>query len=79
MWGLIQISWTTLESLREGNEQTTMIDTLTILFSSTLTDYTEMEQELYLLDMNEWKHKIDKLMEGVSDANTAYTIKCMSR
>lgn len=56
-----------------------MIDTLTILFSSTLTDYTEMEQELYLLDMNEWKHKIDKLMEGVSDANTAYTIKCMSR
>lgn len=65
MWGLIQISWTTLESLREGNEQTTMIDTLTILFSSTLTDYTGMEQELYLLDMNECKHKIDMLTEGI--------------
>lgn len=36
-----------------------MIDTLTILFSSTLTDYTEIEQELYLLDM------IDKLTKGI--------------
>lgn len=47
-----------------------MIDFLTILFSSTLTDYTEIEQELYLIDMNEWKHKIDKLTESVSVGGT---------
>lgn len=55
-----------------------MIDTLTILFSSTLTDYTEIEQELYLLDMNECKHKIDKLMKGISVESTVtytYSIK----
>lgn len=36
------------------------IDTLMILFSSTLTDYTDEEQELYEVDVQEWKQKSER-------------------